>query len=70
MVAKPARPSAARELRRLLHDSDGTGVLGDMAHAIYVKGCSLFAAFEQYLRLPYRVPPAVQAGDDLTYRRM
>jgi dTDP-4-amino-4,6-dideoxygalactose transaminase len=26
MLAKPARPSAARELRRLLHDSDGTGL--------------------------------------------
>jgi hypothetical protein len=35
MVAKPARPTAARELRRLLHDSDGPGMAG-MAHAIYV----------------------------------
>jgi len=44
MVAKPARPTAARELRRLLHDSDGT-TTADMAHAIYVKGGVLFAGF-------------------------
>ena len=42
MVTKPARPSAARELRRLLHDSDGTTMAG-MAHAIYVNSLSLFA---------------------------
>jgi hypothetical protein len=45
MVAKPARPSAAHELRGPLHvDPDitvGTGI----AHAIYVKVESLFAVF-------------------------
>jgi hypothetical protein len=35
LASHSARPTAARELRRLLHDSDRTGMAG-MAHAIYV----------------------------------
>jgi hypothetical protein len=44
MVCKPARPSAALELRGSLHDGpDGTRI--GIAHAIYVKGDPLFAGF-------------------------